>query len=278
MQAPGGRHQQPDAELRLRSTADGRRQTTYNAAARRRSATTTAGRSTATAWCSRASVSNYTFDSERSMQVRGGVGLFQAPRPKSGCPTRSPTPGFGYVDYNLSSGLTGPLQIRRTVVASSPTRTATRVVPSGQRAGTSRSTSSIRPSVASVWKANLAFEHELPWWGVVGSADAGVDLGQGRSLLRATDLGGPPRLARMAARSTGMPPAVIGQLEPVRFAAVRLAREGASQRATRLQRRAHRASPTRASRSSSRSRSTAVQRSDFTWSATHYTNANEASR
>ena len=50
----------------------------------------------------------------------------------------------------------------------------------------SRATSSTRAcSQPSVWKANLAFDHELPWWGIVASAELVLTSGQGRHLLPA---------------------------------------------------------------------------------------------
>lgn len=115
---------------------------------------------------------NYTFDSERSMQVRGGVGLFQGAAANVWLSNPFTNTGFGYIDYNLSSGLSGPCNTPdgRCFVADPDGQLV--LVPPGQRAGT-QSVDFIDPALGqpSVWKANLAFEHELPWWGVVGSAE-----------------------------------------------------------------------------------------------------------
>jgi hypothetical protein len=45
----------------------------------------------------------------------------------------------------------------------------------------------------SIWKANLAFEHELPWWGVVASAEAILTQTEMALYYQRLDLGNPTR-------------------------------------------------------------------------------------
>jgi outer membrane receptor for ferrienterochelin and colicin len=105
---------------------------------------------------------NYTFDSEKRTQLRGGVGLF----------TGSP-PGV-WLSNNFSE--TGTLISE--FISTDP---ATRITPIlSQLPVPSGSTNPPRATVnlldkdfemPSVWKANLAFERELPWYDLVGSAE-----------------------------------------------------------------------------------------------------------
>jgi Carboxypeptidase regulatory-like domain/TonB dependent receptor len=105
---------------------------------------------------------NYTFDSDRKMQLRGGVGLF----------TGSP-PGV-WLSNNYSE--TGTLitefvtQVPTTPIVADP-----RNVPIPTGTGTlPRSTVNLLDDdfkMPTVWKGNLAFEMELPWYGLVGGAE-----------------------------------------------------------------------------------------------------------
>ena len=118
---------------------------------------------------------NYTFDSERPTQVRGGFGLFQGASANVWLSNPFTNTGFGYTDYFFSSGLAGPC------AGGTPTRPncfdpdradQINLIPASARAGT-QSVDFVDPDLGqpSVWKANLAFDHELPWWGMVGAAE-----------------------------------------------------------------------------------------------------------
>lgn len=105
---------------------------------------------------------NYTFDSDKRTQLRGGVGLF----------TGSP-PGV-WLSNNFSE--TGTLISE--FISTDP---ATRITPILSQlpvpTGTSnppRATVNLLDKnfeMPSVWKASLAFERELPWYDLVGSAE-----------------------------------------------------------------------------------------------------------
>ncbi|WP_449467206.1 TonB-dependent receptor [Stenotrophomonas humi] len=105
---------------------------------------------------------NYTFDSERPTQLRGGVGLFGGAAPNVWLAGAYQNTGLNYVEYDLR-GSDAP--------AFDPT-----VPPStaGMTPGNARqNVDLIEPGtkLPSVWKANLAFDHELPWYGMVASAE-----------------------------------------------------------------------------------------------------------
>lgn len=113
---------------------------------------------------------NYTFDSERQTQLRGGFGLFQGAaanvwlsNPYSntgralsiiGCGTQGlptcPTTGTGIFSANPAT--------QPTALPGTPP--AANVDFLGENLD--------QPSV---WRANLAFEHELPWWGAIFSTE-----------------------------------------------------------------------------------------------------------
>ena len=110
---------------------------------------------------------NYTFDSDRPTQVRGGVGLFQGESPQVWLSNAYNTTGYNYIQFSqrLNSdenwedlpfsgdGLNQP-------------------VPTNPSAAL-QNVNFISPDFEqpSAWKANLAVEHELPWYGMVGSAE-----------------------------------------------------------------------------------------------------------
>ncbi|WP_407354404.1 carboxypeptidase regulatory-like domain-containing protein [Luteimonas sp. R10] len=118
---------------------------------------------------------NYTFDSERPTQLRGGVGLFQGAAANVWVGNSYQNSGFGLIGYNreLNSELTQ--EQREAIWASLP------FVPDADNPTTPPPAAGYQMMVnlmedgikqPSVWKANLAFDHELPWYGIVASAEA----------------------------------------------------------------------------------------------------------
>ena len=105
---------------------------------------------------------NYTFDSERPTQLRGGVGLFGGAAPNVWLAGAYQNTGLNYVEYderNLTSGFTPD--------GNNP------YIPAGGPAAARQNVDIIAPGtrLPSVWKANTAFDHELPWYGIVASAE-----------------------------------------------------------------------------------------------------------
>ncbi|MEE7546039.1 TonB-dependent receptor [Xanthomonas sp. Kuri4-1] len=111
---------------------------------------------------------NYTFDADRPTQLRGGVGLFQGAAASVWLSNPYSNTGLAYTDYNF----TNAVAVREGNVRFTPDI-------DNQPVGTSGLTQSVdfvdqdlgQPSV---WKANLAFDTELPWYGIVASMEGVV--------------------------------------------------------------------------------------------------------
>lgn len=119
---------------------------------------------------------NYTFDSDRPTQLRGGVGLFGGAAPNVWLAGAYQNTGLNYVEYSIRN----PAQLAGVFTpdinppyipptASNPACTPVPTLDSCPRANVDL----IEPGtkLPSVWKANLAFDHELPWYGIVASAE-----------------------------------------------------------------------------------------------------------
>ncbi|WP_249405565.1 TonB-dependent receptor [Stenotrophomonas sp. CFBP 13718] len=107
---------------------------------------------------------NYTFDSERPTQLRGGVGLFQGDSPQVWISNSYSTTGFNYTSYNLTGGFNPALPFsadkNNQPVPTTPGSARQNVNFVGQDF-----------KLPSIYKANLALDHELPWNGLVASAE-----------------------------------------------------------------------------------------------------------
>ncbi len=114
---------------------------------------------------------NYTFDSDRPTQLRGGVGLFQGAAATVWLSNPYSNTGLAYTDYNFSSqALVNSNGIRFTPdINNQP-------IGNGSVNGATQSVDFVDSKLGqpSVWKANLAFDTELPWYGIVASAEAVV--------------------------------------------------------------------------------------------------------
>ena len=111
---------------------------------------------------------NYKFESARPMQVRGGFGLFQGaaasvwlgnPYQNTGMATQNITCSTSAGTCLNTDGFFNPDPTKQ------PTN-LTATIPAMK-------VDALSPDLAqpSVWKANLAFEHELPWMGLIVSAE-----------------------------------------------------------------------------------------------------------
>jgi outer membrane receptor protein involved in Fe transport len=116
---------------------------------------------------------NYTFDFERPTQLRGGIGLFQGAAANVWLSNPFTNTGFGYIDYNMRSGLTAPCNTPDGRCFSADPNAQIDLIPAGSREGT-QSIDFVDPDLGqpSVWKANLAFDTELPWHGIVAAVEA----------------------------------------------------------------------------------------------------------
>ena len=125
---------------------------------------------------------NYTFDSDRQTQVRGGIGLFQAAAANVWLGNPFTNNGQTITVYTIGSGVVGN---DLTDVTLPPGTTPTQdldILESGLQ----------QPSV---WKANLALDHELPWWGLVGSVELVLTNVEDGFAYQHLNLGGPTGVA-----------------------------------------------------------------------------------
>ncbi|MGJ7915831.1 TonB-dependent receptor domain-containing protein [Massilia sp. LXY-6] len=112
---------------------------------------------------------NYRFNTPRMMQLRGGAGLFQGaamsvwlanPYQNAGIATRSSTcSGSGATRCPNVDGTFSPNVDAQKNVTGAPATSSVDLLDSSLR----------QPSN---WKSNLAFEMELPWYGLVAGAEA----------------------------------------------------------------------------------------------------------
>ena len=126
---------------------------------------------------------NYTFDSERPTQLRGGIGLFQGAAANVWLSNPFSNTGLNFVVRQQTAGsqvVFSPDPNNQPVPAGTTLRQAIDIV-SGDL------------EQPSIWKANLAFEHELPWWGVVASAEAILTQNEMALYYQRLDLGNPTR-------------------------------------------------------------------------------------
>ena len=119
---------------------------------------------------------NYTFDSERQMQLRGGVGLFQGDAPQVWVGNSYQSTGLNYVAYsNYRNCLyTGPAESNRNATCLNTAFNADGLNPTiPPSSSANRNVNVVAPDfqLPSVWKANLAFETETGWMDTVFSAE-----------------------------------------------------------------------------------------------------------
>lgn len=110
---------------------------------------------------------NYTFDSDRPTQLRGGVGLFQGDSPQVWLSNAYNTTGLNYIQYSQTLRSAQDWQDLQFNGDGSNQPVPTEVGAQLQNVNFV-SNDFEQPSV---WKANLAFDHELPWNGIVASAE-----------------------------------------------------------------------------------------------------------
>jgi hypothetical protein len=111
---------------------------------------------------------NYTFDSERPTQLRGGFGLFQGAA--ANVWLSNPYSNTGLATQIFSCSGTGSQAcLPNGPIFSPDPDNQPRPVATQPAANVDL----IDPGLEqpSIWKANLAFDHELPFWGLVASAE-----------------------------------------------------------------------------------------------------------
>ena len=111
---------------------------------------------------------NYKFDSARPMQLRGGFGLFQGAAASVWLGNPYQNTGMAVQNYTCSSSA-GTCLNSDGFFNPDPTKQPTNLGP----VIPAMKVDALSPNLAqpSVWKANLAFEHELPWMGLIVGAE-----------------------------------------------------------------------------------------------------------
>ena len=125
---------------------------------------------------------NYTFDTERSTQLRGGLGLFQGAAPNVWMAGAFQNTGLNFIAYDENNP--GPIF---TPGVNPP------YIPTGPGSTPRLRVDVMEPGLAlpSVLKANLAFDHELPWNGMVASAELLMLSTKNDIYFQSLDLGAP---------------------------------------------------------------------------------------
>jgi hypothetical protein len=111
---------------------------------------------------------NYRFDKERAMQVRGGVGLFQGAAATVWLSNAFSNTGVATRIVQCSTSTTVCPATDNTFSPNPATQIAT--LPGAQpQANVDFLDAGLHQP--SIWKSNVAFETELPWFGIVASAE-----------------------------------------------------------------------------------------------------------
>ena len=131
---------------------------------------------------------NYNIESDRPTQVRGGFGLFMGAPPNVWIAGIYQNTGLNYTEYSSSqTGGIGPIfnpdpNNQPTTGFSVSGRQNVDIVEAGFK-------------MPSVWKANLAIDHELPWAGIVASAEVLTFWNKDGIYFNRLDLGTPTRVS-----------------------------------------------------------------------------------
>ena len=105
---------------------------------------------------------NYTFNTERMTQLHGGIGLFQTFPPTVWMTNPYQNNGLTVASYSSFNAATAPFspdpyKQNRPAGAGSVSGVVDTIAPDFK--------------LPTVWKASLALDHELPWWGLIGSVE-----------------------------------------------------------------------------------------------------------
>lgn len=116
---------------------------------------------------------NYNFNTERPTQLRGGIGLFQGASSNVWIGNSFQNAGFtpqiyglNVLDYERDGGTRDEMWARYPF---NPDPMNQPAPGNAQQMVVALMDSGLKQP--SAWKANLAFDHELPWWGVVASVE-----------------------------------------------------------------------------------------------------------
>ena len=113
---------------------------------------------------------NYAFNTELQTQLRGGVGLFQSNPPTVWMTNPYQNNGMTVATYSIRNANNLPVGPGTIYPGFSPDPFAQNVPPPSN---TQMAVDTIAPNfkLPSVWKASLALDRELPWLGLIASAE-----------------------------------------------------------------------------------------------------------
>jgi len=158
---------------------------------------------------------NYTFDSKRPMQVRGGFGLFQGAAANVWLSNGYSNTGISTRIITCSgTAAVGGCPQTGGLFSANPDTQPGNVTGSAPAANVDFLQNGL--GQPSVWKANLAFEHQLPWWGLVASAEYIYTKTNTGLYYQHLNLGAPTRIGPDGRQLFWDP---VG-LDPTRFSAV----------------------------------------------------------
>ena len=108
---------------------------------------------------------NYTFDSDVRTQIRGGIGLFAGSSPSVWLSNSFSNSGLLSSGFNITSTTAAPITFPFVFDPNNQPR------PAGTPPTPNIDLVSTDFEQPTTWKGSLAFERELPWFGLVGSAE-----------------------------------------------------------------------------------------------------------
>ncbi|TAM26017.1 MAG: Oar protein [Rhodanobacter sp.] len=132
---------------------------------------------------------NYNFDTAQMMQLRGGVGLFQTNPPTVWMTNPYQNNGLTIIDYKYGYG--AKRGCTATPAFSPKPHDQIVVDPANCAVAGPVDTISQNFRLPTVWKASLALDRELPWWGLIASAEYEHIQVRDGILYKAINLGTP---------------------------------------------------------------------------------------
>ncbi len=125
---------------------------------------------------------NYSFNTKRMMQLRGGVGLFQTSPPTVWMTNPYQNNGLTVATYRSFDPSTTPF---------SPSAQGQNVPPGAANIVGDVDTISPNFKLPTYWKMSLGLDRELPWWGMIGTVEAQEVRARDAILYQAVNIGTP---------------------------------------------------------------------------------------
>ncbi len=126
---------------------------------------------------------NYTFDTQRMTQLRGGFGLFQTFPPAVWLTNPYQNNGMTVSTYYVTNPASAPFSpdpFNQNIPAGGPSSSQMDV-----------DTISSNFKLPTVWKASLALDRQLPWWNMIGSIEYQHTQANNAIFYKALNIGAP---------------------------------------------------------------------------------------